>query len=161
MEKNGKIVQQRILIAQKKRPDALNATQKTSALSKVSFLKKSRKTLKKCCFWPKLQKRPIFLYFFQDRTLQRPEVFCVAFSASGRFFWAIKIHYRTIFPFFYPQGGPLLFRGGQNVTSPLKMVETEKIKLFWNQHDQWNNLGACPLLQHEHFLINITLVSSM
>jgi hypothetical protein len=33
-----------ILIAQKKGFDALNATQKTSALCKVPFMKKSRKT---------------------------------------------------------------------------------------------------------------------
>ena len=28
----------------------------------------------------------VFLDFFQNGTLQRPEVFCVAFSASGHFF---------------------------------------------------------------------------
>ena len=41
------------LIAQKKRPDALNAMQKTPAPYKVWFLKKSIKTLKKYPFQPK------------------------------------------------------------------------------------------------------------
>jgi hypothetical protein len=45
MMKNGS-VKKLILIAQKKRHDALNATQKTLALNKVWFLKKSRKASK-------------------------------------------------------------------------------------------------------------------
>jgi hypothetical protein len=51
------------LIAQKKRHDALNAMQKTSALSTVLFLKKSRKTSKNYLFWPKLQKEHFFQGF--------------------------------------------------------------------------------------------------
>ena len=45
-EKSEKIVKQLFLIAQKERPDALNAMQKTPALDKVWFLKKSRITSK-------------------------------------------------------------------------------------------------------------------
>ena len=39
-----------ILIAQKKRPDALNTTQKTPALCNVPFFNKARKTSKKLHF---------------------------------------------------------------------------------------------------------------
>ena len=46
-----KIVGMLILIAQKKRPDALNTTQKTPALCNVPFLNKARKTSKKWHFW--------------------------------------------------------------------------------------------------------------
>ena len=42
-----------ILIAQKKRPDALNTTQKTPALCNVPFLNKSRKTAKNAIFFKK------------------------------------------------------------------------------------------------------------
>jgi hypothetical protein len=59
-KKNGKIVRYWILIAPKKRLNALKSTQKTSARGKVSVLKKSRKTFKNNCFWPKLPERVIF-----------------------------------------------------------------------------------------------------
>ena len=93
-----KIVWKQFLIAQKKRLDALNATQKTTAPNNVRFLKKSRKTFKKYHFWLKRQKMVIFevfFVFFRNRTLLRAGVFCVAFSASRRFFWAIKNCFRT------------------------------------------------------------------
>ena len=61
MDKNGKYVRLWILIAQKKRPVALNATQKTSALCKVLFL---RKNLKKLLFLDKIAKNGIFKGFF-------------------------------------------------------------------------------------------------
>ena len=76
-----------ILIAQKKRPDALNTTQKTPAICNVPFLNKSRKTaknanffLQKCNFWE------VVLALLRNSTLQRAGDFCVVFSASGRFF---------------------------------------------------------------------------
>ena len=59
-----KIVQKQFLIAQKKRLDALNATQKTTAPNKVRFLKKSWKTSKKYHFWPKRKKMIIFYCYF-------------------------------------------------------------------------------------------------
>jgi hypothetical protein len=40
-----------ILIAQKKRPDALNTTQKTQAICNVPFLNKSRKTAQNSHFF--------------------------------------------------------------------------------------------------------------
>ena len=49
------------MIAQKKRPDALNTTQKIPALYNVPFLNKSRKTFEKIAF---LKKMGIFLQFF-------------------------------------------------------------------------------------------------
>ena len=72
--------------------------------------KKSRKTFKKKAFFAILAKNSnilrFFLDFFRNGTLERAEVFCVAFSASGRFFWAIKIHYWKIFLFFFHMGDP-------------------------------------------------------
>ena len=52
------------LIAQKKRPDALNAMQKNPAFYKVQFLKKSRKTSKKYNFLAVLFKNGYFMKFF-------------------------------------------------------------------------------------------------
>ena len=43
----------------------------------------------------------VFLALLRNGTLQRAGVFCVVFSASGRFFWAIKINFPTIFQNFY------------------------------------------------------------
>jgi hypothetical protein len=80
-----KIIRYFFLIAQIKRLDALNATQKTSALCKVLILKKSRKTAKSAHFQKIVQFWQFFLIFFRISTLQRAEVFCVAFSASRRF----------------------------------------------------------------------------
>ena len=60
MMKNLKIVQKLFWKAQKKCPDALNTTQKTPALYKVGFLKKSRKSLKKLQFCASLVKMGIF-----------------------------------------------------------------------------------------------------
>ena len=78
------------MIAQMKGFDALNATQKTSALCEVPFLKKSRKTDSKWLKMGKMVKNghfePVFLDFFRNGTSQRAEVFCVAFSASKPFF---------------------------------------------------------------------------
>ena len=59
-EKYKKVAQKQFLVAQKKRLDALNATQKTKAPNNVRFLKKSRKTSKKYPFLPKRQKMAIF-----------------------------------------------------------------------------------------------------
>ena len=76
------------LITQKKCPDALNASQKTSALFNLRVLKKSRKTLKNTFFCNFGQKHYFFLgfpVFFRSDTFQRAENFCVASSASGRF----------------------------------------------------------------------------
>ena len=61
------------LMAQKKRPDALNATQKTTAFYNVRFLKKIRKTFKNYHFWAVLVKNgyfyEVFLDFCRNRTL--------------------------------------------------------------------------------------------
>ena len=60
MMKNLNFFRKPFLIAQKKRPDALNATQKTPALYNVPFLTKSRKTAKNVYFF----KNAIFWRFF-------------------------------------------------------------------------------------------------
>ena len=79
------------------------------------------------CF-AKIAKKGIFegfLDFCQDSTLQSAEVFCVAFSASGRLFCAIKIHYRTIFPFFNHRGDPYDL-GWSKCTLPTKNGQNQK-----------------------------------
>ena len=60
----------------------------------------------------KLPFLPVFLAFLRNVTFQRAGVFCVVFTASKPFFWAIKIHNPTTFLIFHPKGGPLWFRGG-------------------------------------------------
>ena len=55
-------------------------------------------------------------YFFRNallcRFLLRAEVVFVAFCESKRFFWAIKIHHRTIFLILHHKGGLFLIFGG-------------------------------------------------
>ena len=66
--------------------DALIAMQKSSALSKVPFLKKSVKTEEKKTIYSKnVNFFEVFLDFFRTATLQRAEFFCVVISASKRF----------------------------------------------------------------------------
>ena len=86
-------------------------------LAKIAFLVK------------KVQFLAVFLDFFKNGTVHRAVVFCVAFSASRRSFWAIKINNRTIFPIFHHKGGPFWFRGGQKLHNVEKMVE----KKFWKK----------------------------
>ena len=107
--------------------------------AKYHFWRKRKKTVKNCCFWRFWQFLPVFPDFFINVTLQRPEVFCVAFSASKPLFWAIKINNPTIFLIFHPKGGEIL-------PTWLKIVEILKLKQFWNQCDKWNNLAACILV---------------
>ena len=75
-----------IYIARKKGFDALNATPETSALCKVPFLKKSRKTGQNCNFGKNCNFLAVFQAFSKNGTLQRAEVYCVAFSASKPFY---------------------------------------------------------------------------
>ena len=83
--------QKMFLIAQKKRPDALNATQKNPSLlkCKVSEEKKQEKKLTNLLFVYVLVKKNGYFYEvfidFSKITLQRAGVFSVAFNASGRF----------------------------------------------------------------------------
>ena len=58
-----------------KRFDALITTQKTSALYKVAFLKKSGKYAQKLPFFQKCPFFVVFLDFFRNGTSQRAEVF--------------------------------------------------------------------------------------
>ena len=74
-----KIIWMLSYIAQRKGFDALNAMQKTAALCKVPFLKKSRKTGSKWSFltiWTIFDHfELVFLNFFRNGTLQRAEIF--------------------------------------------------------------------------------------
>ena len=73
-----------------KRFDALIATQKTSVLCKVPYLKKSEKNPQKVTIFFKMPFFEVFLDFFRKWTSQRAEFFCVVISASKRFIKAIK-----------------------------------------------------------------------
>ena len=75
-----------VLMAQKKGPDALSATQKTSALCKVPFLKKLSITAKNTHLKKTKTLLAVFLDFFRNGPLQRAEGFCNAFSAPQPFF---------------------------------------------------------------------------
>ena len=108
------------LIAQKKCPDALNATQKTPALHNVPFLKKSRKTAKNAHFFKNAVFWSFFLELFRNVTLHGAWVFCVVFSAPGRFFWAIIINIPTSFQNFHHKGGPFWFWVVKSSRQPLK-----------------------------------------
>ena len=78
-----------------------------------------------------------YSWFFQKPYLVKSWVFCVAFSASGRFFWAIKNSFLTIIPIFHRKGGPLWFRTSKKLTTPLKMAENWKQKYFCKQNYKW------------------------
>ena len=93
-----------VLIAQNKRPGALNSTQNTIALYKVWFLKNQEKTSKNFHFWLFRSKMVFFLGFFLN--FEKPNYvnswgFCVAFSASGRFFWISQNSFWTLFHIFH------------------------------------------------------------
>ena len=85
--KNG---QKMFLIAEKKRPDALNATQKKP------------QHFRKCGFW-KNQEKPHKIPNF-NKNGQKMVIF--AFSASRRFFWAIKNIFSPFFILFIIRGDP-------------------------------------------------------
>ena len=117
-------------MAQMKRLDALNATQKTSALCKVLILKKIKKNCQNCTIFWKCALLAVFLDFFRISTLQRAEVFCVAFSASRRFIWAIKKKYLMIFIFHFCKGGPLLGQFLKKTAHRPKIHRNSKTKTF-------------------------------
>ena len=76
-------------MAQKERVDVLNAPQKNTALFKVLFLKNQEKTGKinrKCGALKILAFSAFILKVFQNSSLLRTEVFCVAFSESRHSF---------------------------------------------------------------------------
>ena len=65
---------------------------------------KSRKTSKNYHFSQFWSKMFFFVgfswFFFSNHTLVRACVFCVAFNASARCFWNIKINFLTVLPLF-------------------------------------------------------------
>ena len=81
--------------------------------------------------------------FLRSGTLQRARVFCVAFSATKPFFWAIKINNPTFFLIFHPKGGPFWFRGGNILPSPEIIGLDGKQKRFLNRKTMENKLGTC------------------
>ena len=92
--------------------------QKLSILHKLSFL-------------------TVYLDFFRNCTLQRAEVFCVAFSAPKPFFWAIKMNNPTNFQIFHYRGGPWWFMTSNKLTTPQKMAVNQKQNYFCAQNYKW------------------------
>ena len=105
-------------MAQKKHLDALRAKQKTWALYDVQFPTNQEKPTQRVWFFFKLQ----FFHSFSKQNSSKTvffislRFFCIAFSASRRFYLAIIFMYRTIFHISYPKGGPFWFRGAQSFT---------------------------------------------
>jgi len=99
-----------IWIAQKKGFDALNATQKTSALCKVPFLKKSRKPGQNCLKWSKWAKITVFgrfFLFFSEMVLCRELRFFALHSVhQNPSFELSKSTIRQFFIFFTLRGDP-------------------------------------------------------
>ena len=106
-----KIVGMLILIAQKKRPDALNTMQKTPAICNVPFLKKSRKTSKNYLFWQKLQKRPIFQgfsWFFPKPYFEKTWGFLRCIQCIRTLLLSYQNPLSDNFSVFVPKGGTLM-----------------------------------------------------
>ena len=80
-------------------------------------------------------------WFFRNQTLLGAVVFCVAFSASRRFFWAIKNCFWATFHIFIIRGDPCEL-GGQKVTRHGKKVQKNFNKKFksgckMEQENRW------------------------
>jgi hypothetical protein len=72
--------------------------------------------------------------FFQKPYIFKSWGFCVAFSASGGFFWAIKNSFLTIFPIFHHKGGHLWFRTSKKTYDTPKNGRKLKTKVFlWTE----------------------------
>ena len=97
-----KNAQMLIVIAEMKRSDSLNTTQKTTVLCNIPFLNKARKAYKKG-------------YFLKDGHIQERHIaerwgsFAVYSVHQESFFWAIKINIPTIFQNFHA-GGVKIYR---------------------------------------------------
>ena len=111
-----KVVWLLILIAQKKGFGALNATQKTSALCKVPFMKKSRKTVQngqKLSTWSKMTVFcQFFLFFFQKWYFVESWGFCALYSEhQNHSFELSKSTIQQLFRFFTLRGDPFALGG--------------------------------------------------
>ena len=110
-----KVVWLLILIAQKKGLGALNATQKTSALCKVPFMKKSRKTVQngqKLSTWSKMTVFCPFFLIFSEMVLCRELGFFAFYSVHQTHnFELSKSTIQQLFQIFHLKGGPFWFRG--------------------------------------------------
>ena len=86
-----------------------------------------------CHFGQKRYFCNFFLIFFRNCTLFGAEVFCVVFSSSRRFFWAIKTVFGQFFKFLIIKG----VEGSKNYRTLEK-----RSKKFWkktlNQRAKWN-----------------------
>ena len=143
MMKNLIFFQRLFLLAQMKRPDALNATQKTPALYNVPFLKKSRKTAKNAhCF-----KNAIFWRFLQIysgtvhcRDLGSFALYSVHQDAS---FELSKSIFRQFFIFFTLRGDPFDWGGVKILPTPEVEGLERKERQFQKWHDICYKMGGC------------------
>jgi hypothetical protein len=121
--KNMKNGQKMFLIAQKGRPDALNAMNKFPVFYKVRCLKKSRKTSQNDHFFLLfLVKNGYFMRIFLSK---KKNIFC-----TERVFFALhsvrqdasfgpsKTSFGHFFIFFIMRGDPSDFKGGKNLPAP-------------------------------------------
>ena len=130
------------LDSSKKGFNALYLTQKSKLSANYCFwknLKKKRQTILILKKWYFLA---VFLHFIRNGTLQRAEVFCVAFSSSKPFFWAIYRVDRyschpwhggsswTLFFFFTPFLGLCFLGGGKNSGPTCKSTIWQLFKFF-------------------------------
>ena len=101
--------------------------QKPQLSAKNHFWKNKEKNGNNCIAWKKWLFLAVFFsgFFSRNGILKSAEVFCVAFSASKPFFWAILINNLTFYFNFSPHG-PLWFRTPQKLTTPLKMAKNHK-----------------------------------
>ena len=101
---------------------------KPQLYAKYGFWKIKKNCHKKYAFLSKITVFAILSgFFFKNGTLRRVDFFCVAYSASNPFFWAILINNTTIFQIFYCKGGSLWFRTSQKPTTHLKLASNQKI----------------------------------
>ena len=142
--------------------DALNATQKKPQLSaNYRFCKKLRKKQAKMVSFGHFDHfRPfwlVFLDFLRNHILQRGEVFCIAFSASKTFFWAIKINNLTIFQIFHQKGGLFTVCGNPFIN----VVKNLKEKTFRNEHNKTNTKWVVEVCWPNLCLIGSPLPSTV
>ena len=114
-----KIVGILILIAQKKRPGALNTTQKTPALCKVPFLNKYRKPSIKWHFWKKLYFWQFFL-IFQERFIVESWGLLRCIQWTRTLLLSYQNQHSDNFSKFSSKGGPFWFWVVKSLRLPLK-----------------------------------------
>ena len=158
MMKNLKNCSKFFFTAQKKRLDALNATQKTSAYNKIQCLEKSRKTFKKLPFFAVLAKSGNFwsFIFIFSKTVLSLELWFLHFVQCMK---ALLLSYQKLFlekfQTFHHKGCWVVEK------LPNKEKRFKKIFfIFFNQGKKWNNKMGGRRFGH-HVVLSWTLYSAV